>query len=191
MRKTHCNNDHWTIFRAGKTEMEIRHFVTSIPVTYASEVTASDCPCTVRKQVCILFLSYYQFRESTEAFLNMILSNNSTREMPCADAAETKAKDLRDFSFYILHHKVMNGVLKVTEATDVIPHNLCWCTVEGLGEILEKPALVLDDRNARSSFPSEVPKNPQNATCLQIVYSCIYLCHTQSLPKQHTWEEYK
>lgn len=41
--------------------------------------------------------------ESTEAFLNLILCNNSIREMPCVHTAETKAKDHLEFSLDIFH----------------------------------------------------------------------------------------
>lgn len=71
---------------------------------HASKLTASDCLCMVRKlQFCTLLLSYYWFRESIEAFLNMILCNNGIREMLCVHTADTKAKDLLDFSVDIFH----------------------------------------------------------------------------------------
>lgn len=78
------------------------------------------------------------------------------------------------------------GVLTATGAADVIPHNLCWCMAEGLGEILEKPSPVLDNSNSRSSFSSKVPKDPQNTTCLQNSFSMnVPLSHSDPPKTSH------
>lgn len=83
----------------------------------------------------IYFFHITDSEERTEAFLNTILCNNSIREMPCVQTTETKVKDILDFSLDIfhLHFASQNNecVLTATGLTDVIPHNLCWCIVEG------------------------------------------------------------
>lgn len=47
-------------------------------------------------------------------------------------SAETKAKDLLDFSLDIfhLHFASQNNEWAEAEATEVVPDNLCWCMVK-------------------------------------------------------------
>lgn len=105
-KRTVMENTQWPLgYISGLVILKWKQVALSHPSRWdnASELTACDCPCMVRKwQFCTLFLSYYWFRERTDAFLNMIMCNNSIREMLCVHNAEVNAEDLLDFMSHVL-----------------------------------------------------------------------------------------
>lgn len=66
---------------------------------------------------------------------------------------------------------------------DVIPYNLCWCMVEGLGEILVNSALVLDNSDTSPVSLQKYSKIPRMPHSFNTAPPRMCLCCAQEPPK--------